>query len=45
MGYIMDLRKTIGARPLIMAGTGVILVDRPILEKFSSSSAHGVCER
>ena len=27
MGYILDLRKTLGSRPLIMAGAGVILVN------------------
>jgi mutator protein MutT len=27
MGYISDLRKTLGSRPLIMAGAGVILVN------------------
>ena len=27
MGYIMELRKTLGSRPLIMAGAGVILVN------------------
>ncbi|OMF80277.1 NUDIX hydrolase [Paenibacillus glucanolyticus] len=28
MGYIMDLRKIVGTRPLIMAGACVILVDK-----------------
>ncbi|PLT28433.1 NUDIX hydrolase [Peribacillus deserti] len=28
MGYIMDLRKVIGCRPIIMAGAGVIVLDR-----------------
>ena len=27
MGYILDLRKEVGSRPLIMAGAGVILVN------------------
>jgi mutator protein MutT len=27
MGYILDLRKTLGSRPLIMAGAGVILIN------------------
>ena len=27
MGYIMDLRKLVGSRPLIMAGACVILID------------------
>ncbi|PGS56788.1 NUDIX hydrolase [Bacillus sp. AFS041924] len=27
MGYIMDLRKVVGSRPLIMAGAAVILLD------------------
>lgn len=27
MGYILELRKTLGSRPLIMAGAGVILVN------------------
>ncbi|RIX53689.1 NUDIX domain-containing protein [Paenibacillus nanensis] len=27
MGYIMDLRKIVGARPLIMAGACVLLID------------------
>ncbi|PEL07583.1 NUDIX hydrolase [Bacillus sp. AFS017336] len=27
MGYIMDLRKIVGSRPLIMAGANVILLD------------------
>lgn len=27
MGYIMELRKTLGSRPLIMAGAGVILLN------------------
>jgi 8-oxo-dGTP pyrophosphatase MutT (NUDIX family) len=27
MGYIMDLRKEVGTRPLIMAGACVILID------------------
>ena len=27
MGYIMELRKVLGSRPLIMAGTGVIIVN------------------
>lgn len=28
MGYIMDLRKLVGSRPLIMAGACVILIDK-----------------
>lgn len=28
MGYIMDLRKIVGTRPLIMAGACVLLVDK-----------------
>ena len=27
MGYILELRKTLGSRPLIMAGAGVILIN------------------
>ena len=27
MGYILELRKAIGSRPLIMAGAGVILIN------------------
>ena len=27
MGYIMELRRELGSRPIIMAGTGVILVN------------------
>jgi 8-oxo-dGTP pyrophosphatase MutT (NUDIX family) len=27
MGYIMDLRKIVGSRPLIMTGSNVILLD------------------
>ncbi|MFB7139456.1 NUDIX hydrolase [Gottfriedia sp. NPDC056225] len=27
MGYIMDLRKIVGSRPLIMAGANVVLLD------------------
>ena len=27
MGYILELRKVLGSRPLIMAGTGVIIVN------------------
>lgn len=27
MGYILDLRKTLGSRPLIMAGAGVLLIN------------------
>jgi 8-oxo-dGTP pyrophosphatase MutT (NUDIX family) len=27
MGYIMDLRKIVGSRPLIMPGANVILLD------------------
>ncbi len=27
MGYILDLRKVLGSRPLIMAGAGVILIN------------------
>ena len=27
MGYILDLRKELGSRPLIMAGAGVILLN------------------
>ncbi|UPM55036.1 NUDIX hydrolase [Gottfriedia acidiceleris] len=27
MGYIMDLRKVVGSRPLLMAGANVILLD------------------
>jgi 8-oxo-dGTP pyrophosphatase MutT (NUDIX family) len=28
MGYIMDLRKIVGSRPLIMAGACIILIDK-----------------
>ena len=28
MGYIMDLRKIVGSRPLIMAGASVIILDQ-----------------
>lgn len=28
MGYIMELRKTVGSRPLIMAGANVILLNK-----------------
>ena len=28
MGYINDLRKTVGTRPLIMEGTAKFLVDK-----------------
>lgn len=28
MGYILELRKVLGSRPLIMAGAGVILVNK-----------------
>ena len=28
MGYILELRKTLGSRPLIMAGAGVILINK-----------------
>ncbi|WP_055109051.1 NUDIX hydrolase [Paenibacillus ihumii] len=28
MGYIMELRKLVGSRPLIMAGASVILIDK-----------------
>jgi 8-oxo-dGTP pyrophosphatase MutT (NUDIX family) len=28
MGYIMDLRKIVGSRPLIMAGAGVIVLNQ-----------------
>ena len=27
MGYILELRKAVGSRPLIMAGAGVILIN------------------
>ena len=27
MGYILDLRKQLGSRPLIMAGAGVIVLN------------------
>lgn len=28
MGYILELRKTLGSRPLIMAGAGVIIINK-----------------
>ena len=38
MGYILDLRKELGSRPLIMAGAGVILLNEK--KRDTSRQAH-----
>lgn len=44
-GYIMDLREVVGARPLILAGAGVIIVDnegRILLQHRSDNGDWGI---
>ena len=43
MGYIMELRKVLGSRPLIMAGTGVI--SRLAGEVFGSALTFGAAAK
>jgi hypothetical protein len=45
MGYIMDLRKVVGNRPLIMVGASVILLDssnRMLLQLRTDNNSWGL---